>query len=289
MTTLGPSTTPGTYEYQVLDALHDPNNNRWSIAQIDGYINEARKQLVMDSGCLRTLQQSYLSQGVEQYQFGAVAGASILTPGSGYSAPTVAFSGGGGTGAAAVVTQSGGALNTIVFTSYGSGYTSAPTATVTDSTGAGASVQVGVINISTFDILGVHVLWGTQRYSLDWYPFSLFSARYRLYTAATYQRRPDAMAFYGEQSLFIGVTPDQTYGLELDSVILPTPFVTGDTTTQDAIPLRNQDPIKFFAAYLAKNNAQNFGEAEGFRRQYATRLLEVCASYTRRIGSIYAT
>ena len=74
MTTLGPSTTPGTYEFQVLDLLHDPNANRWSLPQVDGYINEARRQLVMDTGCLRSLQQSYLTQGTEQYTFGQVTG-----------------------------------------------------------------------------------------------------------------------------------------------------------------------------------------------------------------------
>lgn len=289
MTFLAPVATPGTYEFQVADLLHDPLLNKWTEAQIDGYINEARRQLVMDTGCLRSLQQSFITGGTEQYIFGAVSGAAIITGGSGYTAPTVAFSGGGGSGAAATLTQSGGAVNSIVFTNTGSGYSSAPIATVSDPTGIGASIQVGVININTYDVLGVQPLWGTQRYSLDWFPFSLFSARYRPYTAAAFQRQPAAWAVYGEQSLFIGPTPDQTYALEWDTVVLPTPFAVGDTTTQDPIPIRNQDPIKFYAAHLAKFNAQNYGEAETFQNKYRQRLLEVCASYTRRIGSIYAT
>lgn len=288
MTTLSPYTTPGTYEFQVADLLHDPTLNRWSQAQLDAYINEARRQLVMDTGCLRSLQQSYVSQGVEQYQFGAVAGASILTAGTGYTAPTVSFSGGGGSGVVATVTQSGGAVNTITFSSFGSGYTSAPTATVSDSTGTGATIGVGVISVQTYDFIGTHIYWGTQRYSLDWYPFSLFSAKMRPYNAASYQRQPAAWAVYGEQSIFVGPTPDQSYAAEFDTVVLPTPLATGDATTQDPIPIRNQDPIKFYAASLAKFNAQNYGESETLKNKYQERLREVCASYTRRIGSIYS-
>lgn len=289
MTYLAPVTTPGTYEFQVADLLHDPNLSRWSESQLDGYINEARRQLVMDTGCLRTLQASYVTQGVEQYQFGSVSGAAILTGGSGYSAPSVTFSGGGGSGAAATLTQSGGAVNSIVFTSYGSGYTSAPTATVSDTGGGtGCTVGVGIISLNTYDFLGVHVFWGTQRYSLDWQPFSKFSAWFRPYTPAAYQRQPACWASYGEASIFVGPTPDQSYATEFDTVVLPTDFAIGDSTTPEVIPLRNQDPIKFYAAHLAKFNAQNYGEAESFLQKYQQRLREVCASYTRRIGSIYA-
>lgn len=289
MTFLAPVSTPGTYEFQVADLLHDPNLTKWTEAQLDGYINEARRQLVMDTGCLRSLQASFLTQGVEQYQFGAVSGGAIISGGSNYSGPSVLFSGGGGSGAAATLTQSAGAVNTLTFTNFGSGYTSAPIATVSDTgSGSGANIQVGIINLNTYDFIGVHVFWGTQRYSLDWFPFSLFSARRRPYTAASLQRQPDAWAVYGEQSIFIGTTPDQNYATEFDTVVLPTNYAVGDTTTADAIPLRNQDPIKFYAAHLAKYNSQNYGEAEAMRNKYRERLLEVCASYTRRIGSIYA-
>jgi len=288
MTTLGPISTPGTYEYQVADLLHDPNSTKWTVPQLDSYINEARRQLVMDTGCLRTLQTSFLSQGTQQYVFGAVSGASIQAAGTGYTAPTVSFSGGGGSGVAATLSQSGGAVNTITFTNFGSGYISAPTAVVSDPSGIGATIQCGTININTYDFLGIHVYWGTQLYSLDWFPFSLFSARFRPYQAQAYERQPVAWAVYGEQSIFIGPTPDQTYAVEWDTVILPTPIATGDTTTQDPIPIRNQDPIKFYAASLAKFNAQSYGESETFETKYRKRLLEVCAAYTRRIGSIYA-
>ncbi|HEX8782754.1 MAG TPA: hypothetical protein VF764_05250, partial [Steroidobacteraceae bacterium] len=198
MTTLAPITTAGTYEFLVGDLLHDVTFNRWSQAQIDQYINTARKQLVMDTGCLRTLQQLYLTAGVEQYIFGQVTGAVITAGGSNYSGPSVVFTGGGGTGAAATLTQSGGAVNSITFTSFGSGYTSLPTVTISDTgAGSGASIAVGILSFMTFDVLDIHPLWGTQRYSLDWYPWRNFSALFRQWTAASYQRQPVAWAVYG--------------------------------------------------------------------------------------------
>ena len=288
MTTLGPNTTPGTYEFQVQDLLHDPNSNRWTLPQIDGYINEARKQLVMDTGCLRTLQPSYITQGVEQYTFGQVTGASIIAGGSGYSGPSVVFSGGGGSGAAATLTQSGGAVNTISFSNYGAGYTSAPAAAVSD-TGGGinASIQAGILSAYTFDVLSINLIWGTERYTLRWLPWRAFSPWYRPYTAQSYQRQPVCWSEYADNTIFIGPTPDQTYAVEFDTVILPTPFVTGDTTTQDAIAAKSQDPIKFYAAYLAKKNAQNYGEAEQHLQDYTRRMKEVVGAYTGRLPDVY--
>ena len=288
MTFLAPNTTPGTYEFQVLDLLHDPNAAKWSTVQIDQYVNEARRQLCMDMGCLRSLQQSYITAGVEQYTFGQVTGATILTAGANYSGPSVAFSGGGGTGVAATLSQSGGAVNAIAFSNYGSGYSSAPTAVVSDSgAGAGATIGVGIINLYTYDILGVSAYQGNERYALTWWPFRAFSARYRPFTPSSYQRQPAAWAVYGDNTVFIGPVPDQTYAVEFDTVILSTPFAAGDTTTPDAIPAKSQDPIKFYAAYLAKFNAQSYGEAEKWLEQYQRRCRDITSSYVGRLPDPY--
>jgi len=68
----------------------------------------------------------------------------VLTEvGSGYnSAPSVSFSGGGGSGAAAYTNWSSGIVTGVTITSAGSGYTSAPVVSISDSSGgngAGAS------------------------------------------------------------------------------------------------------------------------------------------------------
>jgi hypothetical protein len=276
-------TTLAFYEGAVADLLHDPNNNNWSVSQLDNYINEARRQVVMDTGTLRTLQASYITQGQEQYTFGQVCGAAIVSGGHSYTAPTITFSGGGGTGVAATLGVSGGAVNTINFTNFGSGYTSAPGYVINDSTGSGASIALGIMSVYTYDVLTVNVQWGQERYPLGWRPWSDFSRIFRTYTAATMQRQPECWAAYSDTSIFIGCPPDQTYPVEFDTIILPAPIAVGDYTTQDPIPMKVQDPIKFYAAALAKDNIQSFGEAETFRKRYRTRMLEVATAYTRRI------
>lgn len=59
-----------------------------------------------------------------------VTGVSIVNPGAGYAAaPTVTFSGGGGTGATATATVTGGVVTSVVVTAGGTGYTTDPTVT----------------------------------------------------------------------------------------------------------------------------------------------------------------
>lgn len=66
----------------------------------------------------------------------------VMAGGSGYaSAPTVVFTGGGGTGATATAVVSGGAVVSITITNIGSGYTSAPTISFTGGGGTGATAN----------------------------------------------------------------------------------------------------------------------------------------------------
>lgn len=276
-------TTLNQYEFQVADVLRDPNQQIWSIAQLDAYINEARRQVVMDTGCLRSLQLSYITQGVEQYAFGQVGGGVITAGGSGYTTPpTISFAGGGGTGVAATLGVAGGAVNTISFSSFGSGYTSAPIPTITPTGGGtGASVTLGVTNVSSYDILDISIFWGNERCRMGWAAWSEFSRVVRAWTATSYQRLPVMWAVYGDNQFFVGPPPDQTYQIELDTVILPTDLT--DYVTADVIPLVTQDPVKFYAAHLAKLNNQAYGEAETLLATYRRRLLECAAAYTRRM------
>ena len=275
-----------TYEAQVADLLHDPNNNIWSLSQLDGYINEARRQIVMDTGCLRTLQTAYLTAGQESYTFGQVTGAVINVPGANYASPSVSFAGGGGSGVAATLGQSGGAVNAITFSSFGGGYTSAPVATVTDTgPGTGCQILTGVISVYTYDVLGINVIWGSERYALWWQPFSILSANRRVWLAQSYQRQPEVWAVYGNNALYIAPPPDQSYAVEFDSIILPVPLA--DYVTNDPIPTVMQDPIKFYAAHLAKLNYQAYGEAEMLLETYRRRMLECAGSYTRRLPNPY--
>ena len=67
----------------------------------------------------------------------------VTAGGSGYTSATVAFSGGGGSGATATANLSAGAVATITVTAGGSGYVSTPTVTISgDGTGATATANI---------------------------------------------------------------------------------------------------------------------------------------------------
>lgn len=71
---------------------------------------------------------------------GQVSAVTISPGGSGYTSPTtVAFSGGGGSGAAGTVQLSGGVVASITMTAAGSGYSSAPSVVFTSPSGSGAT------------------------------------------------------------------------------------------------------------------------------------------------------
>lgn len=77
----------------------------------------------------------------------SVAGITVISQGVGYtSAPTVAITGGGGTGATATATVAGGQLTGFTITAAGSGFTSTPTVTLT---GGGATTQATVQAVLT--------------------------------------------------------------------------------------------------------------------------------------------
>ena len=75
---------------------------------------------------------------------GSVAAANITAPGSGYSTVSVAFSGGGGSGAAATGVIGSG-VSSIAVTAGGSGYTSVPLVTFSGGGGAGAAAVATLV------------------------------------------------------------------------------------------------------------------------------------------------
>jgi FtsP/CotA-like multicopper oxidase with cupredoxin domain len=74
-----------------------------------------------------------------------VNGVTVASGGSGYSAPDVVFSGGGGSGATAAATVSGGIVTGIIVTNPGTGYGTAPTVTITGGGGTGATATAVLV------------------------------------------------------------------------------------------------------------------------------------------------
>lgn len=87
------------------------------------------------------------SVGVNATSSGTLEASGVLNhvyvnaQGSGYVSPSITFSGGGGTGAAATAVVSGGKIISVTVTNPGSGYTSTPTLLLTDGSGSGAQLQ----------------------------------------------------------------------------------------------------------------------------------------------------
>lgn len=88
-----------------------------------------------------------------------VASVSLNSGGSGYTQPSVAITGGGGTGADATVT---GSVDAITVTNGGSGYTN-PTVTLSDGGGTGATAEA-VVDPATGAITAINVLNGGSGY-----------------------------------------------------------------------------------------------------------------------------
>ena len=84
---------------------------------------------------------------------GTVTGVTITNGGTGYTSPTLVFTGGGGTGAAGTITvdTDGIVQPTVTMTNAGSGYTSTPTVTVKDggSNGANATATANIAASTT--------------------------------------------------------------------------------------------------------------------------------------------
>jgi len=78
-----------------------------------------------------------------------IAGIRVTAVGSAYtSAPTVAFSGGGGSGATATTALSGATVGSVTTTGAGSGYTSAPTVTLNGGAGTGATATAVISSLA---------------------------------------------------------------------------------------------------------------------------------------------
>ncbi|MBK5002945.1 tail protein [Pseudomonas sp. S31] len=118
---------------------------------------------------------------------GALAAISLDDGGSGYtSAPTVAITGGGGTGAAATAIISGGEVTGFNITNPGSGYTSAPTIALTGGGGSDAAASAVLGDGDDFVLPPTRTWFLFDGYVSD-FPFD-FAANAVVTTAATIQR-----------------------------------------------------------------------------------------------------
>ncbi len=276
-----------TWINSVRRLLHDSTGQYFTDQQLTDYINTARKRICADTKCSRLLQTIYLSAGIESYQFGSVTGFNITNGGSGYTvAPTVTItsvSGDTGISATATATVSNGAVTAINITNGGSLYMNPPLVTFSG-TGAGAAATASVIPFSTYDILNVGLIWGATKIQLDWMPFGKFTTNMRAWT--TYRQRPSVFSIYGQNLMYVGATPDQTYQCDLDTIVSPNPLA--NVTDLETIMFPFDQPITYYAAYMAKLQEQSMDDANKFKATYDRMVQDaIRSSFTRRIPSMY--
>lgn len=277
--------TLSSYLTEVQRLLHDANAVFWSTSELTDYINDARERVVRDTGCLRTLQitSTPLSNtGVVAIPWSnglaVTAGEFIF---SNIFIYQVTVSGVLATDAAPYPTGTSTFPPSTPFTNG--------TATLQYSSNCEIISLAALPNgIQTLDVLNVTLYWGNSRIPLRYLPWSNFNAQLRYWQ--NYVGRPICFSTYGQGQLYIGPVPDQSYAIEVDTVILPTALSLNNPTQVDSIVDPYTTPVAFYAAYKAKYKEQSYGEAEIYKQEYAKHVQAVLNStYTRRIPDPYSS
>ena len=277
--------TLSSYLTEVQRLLHDANAVFWSTSELTDYINEARERVVRDTGCLRTLQIT--STPLSNTGVVAIPWSNGLTVTAGQFIFSNIF-------IYQVIT--GGVLNTDAAPYPTGSATFPPSGTFTNGT---ATLQYSsnceIISlaalpngIQTLDVLNVTLYWGNSRIPLRYLPWTNFNAQLRYWQ--NYVGRPICFSSYGQGQLYIAPVPDQSYSIEVDTVILPTALSLNNPTQVDSIVDPYTTPVAFYAAYKAKYKEQSYGEAEIYKQEYAKHVQAVLNStYTRRIPDPYSS
>ena len=277
--------TLSSYLTEVQRLLHDANAVFWSTSELTDYINDARERVVRDTGCLRTLQIT--STPLSNTGVVAIPWSNGLAVPAGQFIFSNIF--------IYQVTVSG-VLATDAAPYPTGTYTFPPSTPFTNGT---ATLQYSsnceVVNLAalpnglqTLDVLNVTIYWGNSRIPLRYLPWSNFNAQLRYWQ--NYVGRPICFSTYGQGQLYLGPVPDQSYPMELDTVILPLPLNLNNPNATDSIVDPYTTPVAFYAAYKAKYKEQSYGEAEIYKQEYAKHVQAVLNStYTRRIPDPYSS
>ena len=275
--------TLSSYLTQVQRLLHDANNNFYSQQQLTDYINEARERVCRDTGALRTLQISATpiggnGQAAIPYQTNTAvtAGQYVFS-----NIFTYQVTGSGTTGSSAPPYP--GTLTFPPSTPFTNG-----TATL-QYYGPAEIIPYAALpqGIQTLDVLNLNIYWGNSRIPLRYLPWTNFNAQLRYWQ--NYVGRPVCFSIYGQSQIYIGPVPDQSYAVDLDTVMLPTALTLSAPDATDPINAPYTTPVAYYAAYKAKFKEQSYGEAEIFKQQYDRQVQAVLNSvFTRRIPDPYS-
>jgi len=137
----------------------------------------------------------------------------------------------------------------------------------------------------TMDIININLYWGETRLPMRYLPWTQFNAQLRFWQ--NYTGQPVAYCLYGTRKFYVGPVPDETYVIELDTVVNPVDLV--NLSDEDELPELWTTPVPYYAAYQAKFKEQSYGEAEIFRQQYLQQTQNLISStFTRRLPDPYS-
>ena len=274
-----------SYISEVRRLLHDANGNFWDDAELTDYINSARERVVRDTGCLRTLQITQTPLSTTGVVATPWAASTAVTAGQFLFSNIFIYQ---------VITS--GTTDTSPPPYPASGSTFPPSTAFTNGTATlQYSSNAEIINYAampngqyTLDIINVNLYWGNSRIPLRYLPWSNFNAQLRYWQ--NYVGRPICFSVYGQGQIYISPVPDQSYYIEIDTVILPTALTNDTANTPDTIVAPYTTPVAFYAAYKAKYKEQSYGEAEIYKQEYAKHVNAVQNSvFTRRIPDPYSS
>ena len=277
--------TLSSYITEVRRLLHDANGNFWSDAELTDYINDARQRVVRDTGCLRTLQITQTPLSTTGVAATAWAANTAVTAGQFIFSNIFIY---------AVTADGTTGSDPPPYPASGSTFPpSAPftngTTTLQYSSNAEIITYAAMPNAQyTLDIINVNLYWGNSRIPLRYLPWSNFNAQLRYWQ--NYVGRPICYSVYGQGQIYISPVPDQSYYIELDTVVMPTALVATDPSVTDSIVAPYTTPVAFYAAYKAKYKEQSYGEAEIYKQEYGKHVNAVLNSvFTRRIPDPYSS
>lgn len=296
------------YMEQVQRFCRDQRQQYLDVGNLTSYINRARREVAGRTQCCRVL--TPIS--------GQCVSATVTNGGSGYTNPTVTitppdFPSGKlpkplGAQATATAVVQGGVITAVNIQYGGDGYFQ-PQATVTDSTGSGATVTVAISKINQLNpgqeqysfadidlsgvpgaqsvlfIRGISIIYSNYRYSLPCYSFSTYQAMIRQYASTQYSYVPTFFAQLGQGTaglLFAYPLASQLYQWEFDCNVLPQDLI--DDLSVELIPQPWQDAVPYFAAHLAFLELQNLNAGKFYLDLYEKMVLNY--SQYARIGRV---
>ena len=278
-------TTLASYIQTTRDYIHDATGAFWTDSQLTSYINRGRQKVVWLTKCYRKLQPFNL--------VGSVTSISVTSGGHYTSTPTVVFANTYGSGGTASVTMNGTAIASITVISAGS-YTQAPAISFTGGGGTVQAVAVATLVMdeslsftqlpqdlagnTTIDIMNITIINGQQRMPLNWMVYTQFTAYVRPWT--TFVAQPTCFSLYGQNTIYIGPRPDQTYPLEIDSVVMPPDMA--NTTDVDPILAPYTSPVAYYAASLAYKYQQQTAESEYYTKAFERDIALVMQGVSQR-------